>query len=166
MSRKKKEEKLLRLNLGTQDVENFDKVKFNPLTFPWPVKDGSVEELVSPMMMNYIPAKWRQKYVEEMYRVLVPGGKALIWVPYYTSMRASQDYMEEWPPYCEASFMYFNKEWMKVNHPERNIQCDFDLSFSYQAEPETSTKADEMRSFMVKHYVNAVRDLQVTLTKK
>jgi len=166
MSRKKNEEKLLRLNVGTQVVETFDKVQFNPLKFPWPVKNESVEELVSPMVMNYIRADQRLPYLEEIYRVLIPDGKAQIWVPYYASMRAIQDYKAEWPPFCEVSFMYFNQAWMKLNHPERPMKCNFEMTFSYKADNATLIKNEETKAFMVKHYWNSVMDLQVALIKK
>lgn len=164
--RKSKEVKLLKLNIGIQEVEGFEKVKFDPLKFPWPVKDASVEELVSPMQLNYIPASLRGQYVDEIYRVLVADGKAHVWVPYYTSMRAVQDYAAQWPPFCEASFLYFNREWRKLNHPDRTLKCNFDFTFGYQAEPETANKNDETRAFWIKHYSNAVQDLRVVMVKK
>jgi len=158
--------KLLRLNLGSQVVESFDKVAFDPLKFPWPIKDASVEELISPMVLNYVSQEQRGQYMDEIYRVLVPEGKAHVWVPYYTSMRAIQDYAAQWPPFCEASFLYFNREWRKVNHPERTLKCNFDFTFGYQAPPETAAKNEETRAFWVKHYVNAVDDLRVVMVKK
>jgi len=157
---------LFRLNLGTQVVEGFNKIGFDPLKFPWPAKDASVEELIAPMTLNYIASELRGPYMDEIYRVLVPEGKAHVWVPYYTSMRAIQDYAAQWPPFCEASFMYFNREWRKLNHPERSLKCNFDFTFGYQAEPETANKNEETRAFWIKHYANAVQDLRVVLVKK
>lgn len=158
--------KLLRLNLGSQVVDTFDQVTFDPLKFPWPVKNASVEELISPMVLNYIPQNQRGQYMDEIYRVLVPEGKAHVWVPYYTSMRAIQDYAATWPPFCEASFLYFNRDWRKINHPDRNLKCNFDFSFGYQAQPETASKNEETRAFWIKHYANAVDDLRAVLVKK
>ncbi len=160
------EVKPLKLNLGQQPVEGFDKVNFNPLKFPWPIKNESVEELVSPMQMNYMKSEQRLPYMEEIYRVLAPEGKAHIWVPYYSSMRAIQDYAAEWPPFCEASFLYFDQDWMKVNHPDRAMKCNFSFGYGYQADPETANKNDETRAFWIKHYANAVLDLRVVLTRK
>jgi hypothetical protein len=160
------EVKPIKLNLGSQDVDDFTKVKFDPLKFPWPLKDGSVEEILSPMCLNYITADKRGLYMDEIYRVLVPEGKAHIWVPYYTSMRAIQDYAATWPPFCESSFLYFNREWRKLNHPDRTLKCNFDFTFGYQADPETASKNDETRTFWIKHYTNAVQDLRVVMTKK
>ncbi len=160
------EKKLLKVNLGFQEVEGFDKIKFDPMKFPWPLRDESVEELVSPMQFNYVPQEKRGAYMDEVYRVLVDEGKAHVWVPYYTSMRACQDYAAQWPPFCEASFLYFNREWRKVNHPDRTLKCNFDFTFGYQAEPETANKNEETRTFWIKHYSNAVMDLRAVLVKK
>ena len=124
---KKVEPKLSKLNLGTQVFEGFNKVSFDVQKFPWPLKNESVSELVVPMVLNYTPAAQRGKFMDEMYRVLVPEGKATVIVPYYTSMRSIQDYASQWPPFCEVSFMYFNRAWRKLNHPERDLKCNFDF---------------------------------------
>jgi hypothetical protein len=163
---KKVEPKLSKLNLGIQVFEGFDKVSFDVQKFPWPLKDESVSEFAVPMVLNYTPAAQRGKFMDEMYRVLVPEGKATVIVPYYTSMRSIQDYASQWPPFCEVSFMYFNRAWRKLNHPERDLKCNFDFTYGYQADPETAAKNDETRAFWIKHYANSVMDLTVVLVKK
>ena len=163
---KKVEPKSTKLNLGTQVFEGFEKISFDVRKFPWPVKSESVEELMIPMILNYTPGSSRGKFMDEVYRVLVPEGKATVMVPYYTSMRSIQDYACEWPPFCEASFMYFNRDWRKLNHPDRDLKCNFDFTYGYQADPETAAKNDETRAFWIKHYSNSVMDLTVVLVKK
>ena len=158
--------KVVKLNLGVQAIEGFEKVSFDVKKFPWPLKSESVTELVIPMVLNYIPGEDRGKFMDEVYRVLVTEGSAQVAVPYYTSMRAIQDYAGQWPPFCEASFMYFNRAWRAVNHPERDLKCNFDFTYGYQADQETASKNDEVRAFWIKHYINVVLDLTVMLTKK
>jgi hypothetical protein len=166
LEKKLEEREEIKLNLGTQEFEGFTKASFPVLEFPWPIKDETVSEIVSPMNLNYTPAKYRGQFMDEIWRVLVPKGTAKVMVPYWTSMRSIQDYASEWPPFSESSFFYFNRDWRKLNHPDRNLICDFDSTFAYQADPETVGKNDETRSFWIKHYSNTVSDLIVLLTKR
>lgn len=131
----------------------------------WPQKNNSVTEVFSHYYLQRVPGKQRGQFMEELHRVLVPGGKATIIVPYYTSMRAVMDYRYEWPPLAEMSFLYFNKGWrdsQKVSEPN----CDFDFGYGYFDPPETSTRSPEVASERRKSYWNAVNDLQVNLVKR
>jgi len=159
-------QKLLRLNFGIADQVGFSKPIFDMLKLPWPIKAASVEEIHCFMRLHYVTAEMRPSLMDEFYRVLIPGGKCHIAVPYWTSMRSVQDYATQWPPFCEASFMYFNKQWRELNHPDRKLKCDFDFTFGYQADQETAARSDDSRSFYIKHYCNSVLDLSVVLTKK
>lgn len=142
-------------------------IQIDLLKFPWPLKDASVTEIASVGYFCFIPGKLRDKFMDEMYRILVPAGKATIVVPYWSSMRAVQDYLYEWPPWCEASFLFFNKQWREANRiGYRKVKCNFELtSYGYTADAETSNRNDEARQFWVKHYTNAASDLNITLTK-
>lgn len=127
--------------------------------------DGSVEEAYSAYMLNRIPGHLRMAWMDDLWRVLVPNGKATIIVPYWTSPRSIQDPNSQWPPLCEQSFLYFNKKFREDNK-EPQAKCDFDFVYGYQLDPETAGRNDETRPFWIKHYANAVSDLQVVLTKR
>ena len=161
-----KKKKLLKLSFSHMDVEGFSKAKFPMNKIPWPIPDNSIEEISCLMRLQYVEAMDRPKVMDEMYRVLVKGGKVHIAVPYWSSPRSVQDYEHKWPPFAEQSFMYFNKAWRDINHPDRKFICDFEPSFSYQADADVASKNDETRSYMIKHYNNAVNDLIVVMTKK
>jgi hypothetical protein len=158
--------KLIKLNLGQLKQEGFEQANFKLTQFPWPIGSGIVSEISIPMVLNYVPGALRGKFMDEVYRTLAPEGKAIVSVPYWSSMRSIQDYACEWPPFCEASFMYFNRDWRKLNHPDRDLKCNFDFTYGYQADTETASKNEETRAFYVKHYTNSVLDLTVVLTKK
>lgn len=179
----KKELLKLQLGLATEIRQNKDALKegfklvdhskdadvrFDLLTFPWPLKNESVEEIASVGYLCYVPGNWRVNFMEEVYRVLITGGKATFVVPYWSSMRAIQDYRYEWPPWCESSFLYFDKQWREANRlAYRNLKCDFEISnYGYTADNETAGRSDEVRQFWVKHYVNAVNDLNMVLVKR
>ena len=140
--------------------------KFDPQKLPWPLKDGSVEELFCAFLLCRIPAAKRAPFMDEAYRVLVPNGKMTVIVPYYSSVRAHQDPTHEWPPFSEHSFFYFNADWRKVNAPYLECKCDFDFGYGYIYDAETQGRSDDARPEWVKHKLNAVTDVQVVLTKK
>lgn len=139
---------------------------FDPLKNRWPFKDNSVEEAYSAFLFNRIPSNKRGSFMDELWRVLVPGGKCTIIVPYWTSVRSVQDPMSEWPPLCEQSFLYFNRKFREDNKLPYKLKCDFDFVYGYSLDQETQLKSDETRPFWIKHYVNSINDLQLVLTKR
>lgn len=171
--------KLLRLDLGCGqnkregflgvDYVKVDGVEFvqDLFQFPWPWKDASTEEIHTSHFFEHIPQMTRPKFMDECYRILIPGGKMTVIVPYYSSMRAVQDYHHQWPPICEASFLYFNREWRKANKLDHyEVHCDFDFAYGYAIAPEIQSRNQEYRDVAVRNYINSVMDLHVSLTKK
>lgn len=137
------------------------------LKFPWPYKDGTVEEVSAMHFLEYVPGKDRGKLMDEIYRVLTPGGRAVFLACYWSSLRAIQDYLYEWPPLSESSFLYFNKAWRQVNVLDgRDIACDFDFSYGYNLDPEAANRNDETRAAWIKRNTNVALDVQVVLTKR
>jgi len=137
----------------------------DPLDFPWPFEDGSVKELTCSGVLEYIPGKLRSRFMDEVYRILAPDGKAAFAVPYWNTWHAIADYRLEWPPLCEQSFLYFNKGWREVNKIETDMVCDLHFTYGYTCEPETAARNEESRSFYIKHYTNCVDMLHLMLTK-
>jgi len=121
------------------------------------------EKLKHPFM----PTDGLFRFMEEVYRILKPGGRIRIITPYYTSIRAIQD-----PTHVrsigEVTFMYFNKEWRNVNKLSYYTTsiCDFDFVYGYNMQPEFLNKHEEQRNYAIKHYWNVIDDLDITLTKK
>lgn len=142
--------------------------KLEPTKFPWPIKDRSVEEAYSAYIFHRIPKNLRQAFMEEVWRVLKPGGKIIIVAPYWSSPRSYQDPTAEWPPVTEATFFYYSKDWLKAQNDLNGQKCDFEFPpiVSYAMEPETAGRNDDTRNHWMKHYVNSVNDIYVTLTKK
>lgn len=176
----KKEKTLLRLDLGCGDNkrEGFtgvDKFKtasvdvvHDLLKYPWPFKPNSVEEINCSHFFEHIHGKDRPRFMEEVHRVLVPGGKAAFITPYYKSPRATQDFTHQWPPVSEESYLYFNKKWRednKLTHGYYDIKCNFDFTFGYGIDGNWQARNDEARGFAMRHYWNVINDLWVTLVK-
>src|ERR1700752_2381573 len=71
-------------------------------------RNQTVQEVAVLGLLEYIPGKDRGTFMDELYRILVPGGKATIAAAYWTTASAVQDYLVEWPMICEQSFLFFN----------------------------------------------------------
>src|SRR5450631_2289176 len=136
---KKKESVGLKLDLGCgqgcrEGYDGVDIVKLPGVKYvvdlfktPWPFKAGSVDEIYSQQFLEHVPAKARYKFMDEVWRVLKPGGRAAFITPYWASQRAIQDITHEWPPVCEAFYAYLNEAWRIINgltHYE--VSCNFD----------------------------------------
>lgn len=175
------EKKLLKLDLGCGDnkKEGFtgvDKFKTDSVdivhdlfVYPWPFEDASVEEVHCSHFFEHIPGMDRPKWIDELYRVLAPGGKATLITPYARSPRATQDFTHMWPPISEETYLYFNKSWREANkltHGYYGMTADFDYTYGYSIDPNWQMRADEARGFAMRHYNNVIHDLWVTLIKR
>ncbi len=142
---------------GVDVVHNLDKT-------PWPFKNDSVSEVHCSHYVEH--TQDLVKFMNELHRILKPGGTAVILAPYYNSIRCWQD------PYhrraiSEASFLYFNKGWrvsQKLDHYP--IEADFDYNYFYHLSPEWASRSEETKIFAIRHYMNVVNDIQFNLTKK
>jgi hypothetical protein len=172
---------LLKLDLGCGDnkregFKGVDNCKtpsvdyvHDMFTFPWPFKDSSVEEVNCSHFFEHVPARLRGKFMDELYRVMAPEAKAQFITPYYTSVRATQDYSHEWPPVSQNSYLYFNKGWReqnKLTHGNYDLKCDFDFSYGYSINAGWIARNDEARAFAMQNYVNPIDDLHVTLVSR
>ena len=105
------------------------------------------------------------KFFNELYRVLKPGGKVHIVAPYYSSIRAVGD-----PTHVrligDSTFWYVNKKWREDNHLEHyGLMCDFEAKLSYYISNDMTLKSEEFRQNAFVHYLNAIEDIMVDLTK-
>ena len=149
------------------DNHEFSRPKdFDCRKLPWPFQSDSVEEAYSGFMLNRIPGKERMAWMAELWRVLVPNGKCKMLVPYWGSPRSVQDPASEWPPIAQESFHYFNKGFRDTNKEPSEHYCDFDFVMGLRLYPDTANRNDESRQFWATHYLYAVQDLEVTLTKR
>ena len=144
-------------------TEKLDILSFEQLVG---IPSASVKEALVTHKLEFISGRERVAFMEELWRVLIVGGKATIIVCYWTSPRAIQDPALEWPPLCDHSFLYFNAGWRKAQNLGE-IKCDFDFTLGYTMnDPEIMAKNLETQQFWIKHYVNTAADMQVTLIKK
>ena len=132
--------------------------------YPWPVEAESVEEINCSHYIEH--TNDLIQFMEEIYRILKPEGKATIVAPYYSSIRAWQDPTHK-HAISEWSFLYYNKKWREDNKIDHyGIKCDFDFSYGFVYNAPWNMKSEEARAFAQIHYINVIADVQVLLTKR
>ena len=130
--------------------------------YPWPWDDNSCFELFSSHFVEHV--KDIKSFFEECWRILVPLGTITVLCPYYSSIRAWQDYTHV-RPISENTFLYFNKEWMDANKLSHyGVKCNFEiLGNRYYYNPDWESRADSAKEWARQHYINVVADIEVKL---
>lgn len=126
----------------------------------------SVKEISVVTTLEFMPSKDRVNFFNQCYRILTSDGKMTVLVPYWHSWRSYYDPRFEWPPFCEQSFLCYNKEWRAANMKEFECETNFDFTYGYAWEGEAAARNDETRAFWTKHYANSVDALQLVFTKR
>jgi hypothetical protein len=148
------------------DIGGDADVKWNLTRYPWPFDSDSVQEINCSHYFEHMTGEQQMKFMDECWRIMKTGAKMFIVAPYYTSMRAVQDPTHK-SFICEASFVYYNKEWRKREKLDHYpIKCDFDFEYAHGVNHPWTMKSEETRNFAITHYWNAVSDIHVTLTKR
>lgn len=168
------------------DIAKTDSTDFvqDLLSFPWSqFPDNSVDEIECSHFVEHIPHGNGYddpffQFFDEIHRILKPAefdpanpniplkGFANVTCPYYSSMRAWQDPTHN-RAISEASFLYLNKQWRIDNLLDHYpVSCDFDFSYGYALAPEWQNRNQEAQGFAIKHYINVVNDIQVSLVKR
>lgn len=145
------------------------------MVMPWPLRDASVEEALVSHYIEHVPmlcacCAGRQDpllaFFDELWRVLVPGGKCTVIAPYYSSVRCWQDPTHR-RAISEMTFLYANAEWRRNNKLDHyRVSADFDFTYGYVVEPSWASRAEDARQFAMRHYANAINDIQVVLIKR
>ena len=141
------------------------------MKFPWPFKDNSIKEIFCSHYLEHVPRGDGYndplfQFMDEIYRILKPGGLARFVCPYYTSVRAVQD-----PTHLrfisEPMFQYFNQDWRKLNKLEHYpVKCNFNIiKLDHAVSEEMTGKAQDAVAYNAMHFWNVVHDLMVTIQK-
>lgn len=142
------------------------------LTFPWPFENESVYEFNCEHFVEHIPIQFADgsfglhRFMEEVWRCLMPSGTIKIVAPYFTSIRAWQDPTHT-RAITELTFNYFNKEKAKAMNVEHySANCNFDVvSLVYGLLPEYEGRSEEAKDWARRHYFNVVADIFFILRK-
>jgi hypothetical protein len=133
----------------------------------WPWANNEVSEVHASHFVEHLKQMERVHFVNELYRVMIPGAKATIIVPHWASCRAYGDMTHEWPPVSEFWFYYLDKEWRAANAPHNDFYtCNFHSSWGYNLHGDLGVRNQEMQAFAANNYKEACQDIVATLTKK
>lgn len=136
-------------------------------TAPWPWADGSVDEAHASHFVEHLTAAERITFVNELYRVLKPGGQCQIIVPHWAASRAYGDLTHQWPPVTEFWFMYLSREWRAANAPHNDFyECDFGVTWGYTMRDDLVVRSQEFQQFAMSNYKEACQDLVAMFTKR
>ncbi len=141
-------------------------------TAKWPWKNNSVDEVYAAHFLEHLTQQQRVHFMNELYRVMKPGAKALIITPHWASNRAYGDMTHAWPPVAEMFYYYLKQEWRNTQAPHtdkkwnpKGFTCNFDAIWGYSYAPELGTRSQEYVQFALNNYKEAAQDLHATLTK-
>lgn len=141
------------------------------MSFPWPIEDESVYEFFCSHYVEHIPIQLADgsyglnRFMEEVYRCLMPKGTITIHAPYYMSQEAFQD-----PTHCRSitdrTFMYYNQNVVGGSLDHYMPKCNFEIvSQTRIIDPSYDIKGDQARRWAMDHYWNIVKEYQITLRK-
>lgn len=159
------------LGLDQASVEGVDFVH-DMTVYPWPFKDGEVQEFRCAHYVEHIPIQLADgsyglhKFMEEVWRCLMSGGMITIEVPYFMSEGAFQD-----PTHCrfitDKSFVYYNQDVVKGALDHYLPRCNFEeISKTKIIDPKFEGKGEQAKRWAIQHYWNVVIEAHYTLRKK
>jgi len=135
--------------------------------------DNSVDEVHCSHFVEHLTADERVQFMNELYRVMKPGAKAMIITPHWASNRAYGDMTHCWPPVSEMWFYYLSKQWREDQVPHTDIRwnpkgysCDFEASWGYSLHPALNGRNQEYTMHAQTFWKEAVQDMMAQLTKK
>lgn len=140
------------------------------LTKPWPWDAESVLEVHCSHTLEHFERLDRIHFMNELYRVLVPGGTAQIIVPHWCSNRAYGDMTHCWPPVSEMFFYYLSREWRAANAPHDDIEhnqkgysCNFEATWGYSMNPALTIRNAEYQQHAIQFWKESVLDMHASL---
>jgi SAM-dependent methyltransferase len=132
----------------------------------WVLPDNSVDEVRSSHFVEHLTGAERVEFFNELWRVMKPNATALIITPNWSHSCAYGDPTHQWPPMSQWYPLYLHRDWRAANAPHAPFTCHFDHVIAGSWDQSIESRNQEAKSFMMDKYVNAWRDLIVTLTKR
>jgi SAM-dependent methyltransferase len=132
----------------------------------WPWQDGTVDFVHCSHFIEHLEPAERIHFANELWRVLKPGGTAVLIAPHWSSCRAYGDLTHKWPPVSEFWPPYLNAEWRKVNAPHNDeYKCDFVNGVGFGLRADVAVRAQDYQQYAMANFKEAAQDIHINLTK-
>lgn len=133
-------------------------------SYPWPFEDNSVTEIVCNHYIEHTGDLIA--FMNEVWRILEPGGIATFVSPYWSSVRCWQDPTHK-RAISEQTYYYFVKSWREENgllhYP---IKSNFEiLDFKYHINPDFKDIKGQDLEYAAKHLLNVYDDIKAVIKK-
>jgi hypothetical protein len=87
--------------------------------------------------------------------------------PHWCSPRAYGDPTHEWPPVCEWTWAYLDKDWRAREAPHDDMfKCDFTSGYGYGLAPWLVGRNQEYVQEAIQKFKEAATDIIATLTAR
>jgi predicted SAM-dependent methyltransferase len=132
----------------------------------WPWADETVAEAYCSHLVEHFTAVERVHFVNELYRVLRPGGTAVVVVPNWSSALAYGDLTHQWPPVSADWFYYLGKAWRTQHAPHNDFYtCDFKVQYRYTLHERFRSAGANEQQFACTFYVDAAPEIMAEFLK-
>lgn len=130
----------------------------------------SVDIVTIERFLEYLPGQQRIVFFNHLDKLLSPGAKVHVAVPYYSHPQAMADWGLCWPPLSEHSWLFLDRAWREMDGHEYTADLGYtsDLvlhQYEYEMVDSWTTRHDNARAFGVQHYLGVVTRVIVTLIK-
>lgn len=140
----------------------------------WPFEDNSVEEShcshTIEHLTNFEGKFERVNFLNELFRVTVPGGKCALIFPHWCSNRFHGDFTHR-EPLSEFFFYYLDRLWRTQNAPHTDIahnpngyDCNWNCTWGYTMRQDLGVRNAEYQQFAMANYKEAILDIVATMT--
>lgn len=158
-----------RLHIGCGEMPDPGFVRLKDCPPPWPLPAQTVSEILCVDHVHRLTPVGGAKdglvrFMNELYRVLVPGGTARIVHPHGRTDRALADPTAA-RVITDQTWWFFDRQWREDEHCRRpSITADFEIvSIEAPLRAEWSHRAPAAQAFALEHYWNIVGDVTVVL---
>ena len=144
-----------------QAPEGFSTVAVSALS---ELSTESVEEIQAPTILEKVPDL--VEFMNHVYRVLTPGGKAVFQCGYYGSASSFVSPLVK-RSISEYSMNWCSKEWREQNkYTEVTTDIDFAVAAGMATDAALNLRSEEVQALWRSTRLNCVQQIHFTLTKK